>query len=249
MKAGPDIALLAALIGDPARANMLAALMSGVALTAGELAREAGITPQTASTHLGRLEAGGLVTFRRQGRHRYVALSGPDVAAVLEGLMGLAARTGQLRTRPGPRDAALREARVCYDHLAGTRGVQMFEALQRMGVVVEAEGTLGLTAEGAGYMAEFGIDVSVLAKARRPMCRACLDWSLRRDHLAGGLGAALLTRLEALGWMRHLPGDRAIRFTPQGMRAFDRAFPLSNDASCASVAPAAEETHEQTEAE
>ena len=112
MKAGPDIALVASLLGDPARANMLTALMDGGALTAGELARHAGITPQTASSHLAKLEAGGLVTVRRQGRHGYYALSGEDVGAVLEALMGLAARAGHSRTRPGPREPALREARI-----------------------------------------------------------------------------------------------------------------------------------------
>ncbi|NNG02830.1 MAG: winged helix-turn-helix transcriptional regulator, partial [Inquilinus sp.] len=125
MKTGPDIAHVAALLGDPARANMLTALMSGRALTASELASEAGVTPQTASAHLARLQQGGLVVPRKQGRHRYYALTGEDVAAVLEALMGLAARTGHLRTRTGPKDPALRRARVCYDHLAGELGVRM----------------------------------------------------------------------------------------------------------------------------
>ncbi len=129
MKEGPSIASVAALIGDPARANMLAALMSGRALTAGELAREAGIAAPTASGHLARLREAGLVLVEAQGRHRYVRLAGPEVAAVLEGLMGLSARDGRLRTRPGPRDPALRTARVCYDHLAGEWGVRLYDAL------------------------------------------------------------------------------------------------------------------------
>ena len=129
MKVGPDIATIAALLGDPARANMLTALLAGQALTAGELAREAGVTAQTASSHLARLEAGGLLTQRKQGRHRYYALSGEDVAGVLEALMGLAARTGHTRMRTGPKEPALRQARVCYDHLAGDLAVAMLENL------------------------------------------------------------------------------------------------------------------------
>ena len=129
MKAGPDIALIASLVGDPARANMLTALMSGGALTASELAHEAGVTLQTGSSHLAKLEKGGLITLQKQGRHRYFRLSGPDVPAVLEGLMGLAARAGHLRTRTGPKDPALRRARVCYDHLAGDLGVELFDSL------------------------------------------------------------------------------------------------------------------------
>src|SRR3954463_8771268 len=131
MKAGPDIALVASLVGDPARCNMLTALMSGRALTASELAQEAGVTPQTASSHLAKLEASGLVEPEKQGRHRYYRLTGPDVAGVLEGLMGLAARVGHLRVRTGPKDPALRRARVCYDHLAGDLGVQMLDAMTR----------------------------------------------------------------------------------------------------------------------
>ena len=129
MKTGPDIALIASLVGEPARANMLTALMSGRALTASELAREAGVTPQTASAHLAKLEGGGLLALEKQGRHRYYRLTGPDVAAVLEGLMGLAARAGHTRVRTGPKDPALRRARACYDHLAGDLGVQLFDGL------------------------------------------------------------------------------------------------------------------------
>ena len=135
MKAGPDIAMVASLVGDPARANMLTALMTGRALTASELAQEAGITPQTASSHLSKLEAGGLVEQEKQGRHRYYRLSDPDVAGVLEGLEGLAARAGHMRVRTGPKDPALRRARVCYDHLAGDLGVQMLDSMKTQRLV------------------------------------------------------------------------------------------------------------------
>src|SRR6476619_6819155 len=138
MKEGPDIAVIASLLGDPARANMLTALAAGQALTAGELAREAGVTAQTASSHLAKLTAGGLIEGRKQGRHIYFALSGPDVAGVMEALSGLAARTGHTRVRPGPKEPALRHARVCYDHLAGDLGVGLLDSLTHRGLVVGA---------------------------------------------------------------------------------------------------------------
>src|SRR5450432_877302 len=190
MKTGPDIAPLAALVGDPARANMLTALLAGQALTAGELAREAGVTAQTASSHLSKLEAGGLLTQRKQGRHRYYALSGPDVAGVLEALMGLAARTGHTRVRTGPKEPALRRARVCYDHLAGDLAVAMLEHLVARGLVAEADEALTLTPAGRTFMEALGLDLPALAASRRPLCKGCLDWSVRRTHLAGSLGAA-----------------------------------------------------------
>ena len=149
MREGPDIASLAALIGDPARANMLLALMSGIAMTAGELSREAGITPQTASTHLAKLLEARLVLVEVQGRHRYFRLAGQDVAGALEGLMELAARNGQLRTRPGPRDAAMRKARSCYDHLAGEIAVQFYETLVAQGALVVTVDGLGLSSSNS----------------------------------------------------------------------------------------------------
>ncbi|PTX01175.1 ArsR/SmtB family transcription factor [Pararhodobacter aggregans] len=222
MKDGPDIARLAALIGDPARANMLSALMAGKALTASELAAEAGIAAPTASSHLARLEAGGLVRQRRQGRHKYVTLAGDEVARVLEGLMGLAAGTGHLRTRPGPRDAALRKARVCYNHLAGDLGTRLYDSLAAR-ALIRAEGeSVSLTPEGAAAMAAFGIDVAGLSRGRAPLCRACLDWSERRTHLAGSLGRALLTRIEELGWATRQGESRIVRFSPAGEAAFRR---------------------------
>lgn len=225
MKAGPDIALVATLLGDPARANMLTALLGGQALTAGELAREAGVAPQTASGHLSRLEKGGIITVRRQGRHAYFALSGEDVAAVLEALMGLAARTGHARTRAGPREPALRRARVCYDHLAGDLGVAMFESLIAAGRII-GEDDLVLTTAGEAFLAGLGIDAGALARGRRPVCKGCLDWSVRRRHLAGSLGAALLARIYAAGWARRVEGSRIVAFKPSGLKAFETTFAL-----------------------
>ena len=224
MKVGPDIASIGALLGDPARTHMLSALMSGQALTAGELAREAGVTAQTASSHLSRLEAGGLLTQKKQGRHRYYALSGEDVAGVLEALMGLAARTGHTRVRTGPKEPALRQARVCYDHLAGDLAVAMLENLVARGLVAETEETLTLTEAGRTFMAALGLDLPALATSRRPLCKGCLDWSVRRTHLAGALGAALLDRFYGLGWAAREPGTRLVTFTPRGLDAFHQIF-------------------------
>lgn len=220
MKEGPDIARVAALIGDPARANMLTALMTGKALTATELAAEAGITSQTASTHLAKLDSGNLLRVRKQGRHKYFSLATDDVAAVLEGLMGLAAKSGHLRTRTGPRDASLRKARVCYNHLAGDMGIRMFDSLHGRGFLgLEDEG-LRLTPAGAEFMAGFGIDLDSLTAQKSPLCRECLDWSARRSHLAGSLGRALFSRIETLGWAKRDPGSRAVIFTQRGEIAF-----------------------------
>ena len=227
MKAGPDIALVASLLGDPARANMLTALMDGGALTAGELARHAGITPQTASSHLAKLEAGGLVTVRRQGRHGYFALSGEDVGGVLEALMGLAARAGHSRTRPGPRDPALREARVCYDHLAGDRGVAILDSMVAGNLIHISGETLVLTPAGEAFVRDLGIDIAGVDGSRRPLCKSCLDWSVRRSHLAGALGAALLRRFGELGWAKRVEGTRVIAFTPRGRKAFEETFGMA----------------------
>ncbi len=224
MKDGPVIAAVAALLGDPARANMLTALMDGRALTASELAGEAGVGLPTASGHLSKLEAGGLVSVEKQGRHRYFRLSGSDVAAVLEGLMGLADRTGAVRTRPGPKEPALRAARLCYDHLAGERGVALLDGLRRRGVLAERDGDLAPTAAGRAFLCDFGIDLGPLAGKRRPLCRACLDWSERRHHLAGSLGAALLTRMAELSWLKVGETGRVVAFTPSGEHGFAEVF-------------------------
>lgn len=225
MKEGPDIARIAALIGDPARANMLTALMSGRALTVSELAAEAGVTLQTASAHLSRMEAGGLLRPCKQGRHKYFTLASEEVARVLEALMGLAAGTGHLRKRPGPRDANLRKARVCYDHLAGDMGTRLYDSLRDRGFLTITEAEVALTGPGADFVAGFGVDLEALRRKKAPLCRACLDWSERRPHLAGSLGRALLARMEAMGWARRDPQSRAVLFKASGEAAFAAAFP------------------------
>lgn len=224
MKAGTDLALVGSLVGDPARANMLAALMGGTALTASELALEAGVTLPTASAHLAKLADGGLTRVTRQGRHRYYRLADHQIAAMLESIMGVAATLGPKKVLPGPRDGAMREARVCYDHLAGEMGVALLDGLTARGIIKRKGERLELSARGAEFFAGVGIDVGALLKGRRPVCRACLDWSVRRTHLAGSLGAAIYAKVIAAKWARREPGGRAVRFTPKGKETFARLF-------------------------
>ena len=224
MKEGPDISRIAALIGDPARANILTALMSGKALTATELAGEAGVTLQTASAHLSKLEAAEMIAARKSGRHKYFTLGGDDVGHVLEALMGLAAGAGHLRTRTGPKDAALREARVCYSHLAGERGIALYQGLLRRGVLVEQGGNITITDPGRAFLTDFGIDLEGLGRNKAPLCRSCLDWSARQTHLAGSVGRALLSRMQELKWCSRTEGSRVVAFNPAGIAAFDQAF-------------------------
>ncbi len=219
MKDGPNIVGIAALIGDHARAEILTALMSGMALTPTELADIAGITKQTVSSHLAKLVEAGLLEVQAQGRHRYFRLAGNDVAQLLESLMSVAFRTGAVRLRSSPREPALRKARVCYDHLAGELGVQLFEGLAARGAFELHDAAMGLSASGRKIMLELGIDAPLSHNGRRPLCRTCMDWSERRDHLAGTLGALLLRRFEQLGWGKRIPDSRIFAFTPKGEQA------------------------------
>jgi DNA-binding transcriptional ArsR family regulator len=224
MKEGPDISRLAALLGDPARANILQALMSGKALTAGELADEAGVTPATTSSHLQQLLDADLLWVRKQGRHRYFALKDEDVAYAIEALGYLSAAKGGLRTRTGPKDLQMREARVCYDHMAGGRAVQIYDTMARRSFLEIDHEAVTLSAEGESFVEQFGIDVAAIRTKRRPLCRMCLDWSERRTHLAGALGAAMLTRFLELNWIRREKDSRTIRYTPEGDRAYKQLF-------------------------
>jgi DNA-binding transcriptional ArsR family regulator len=216
MKDGPNITKIAALIGDHARAEVLTALMSGMALTATELADIAGVTRQTISAHLGRLVDAGLLAVEAQGRHRYFRLAGEDVAQLLESLMGVAFRTGALRLRSSPREPALRKARVCYDHLAGELGVLVYDGLARRGAFSLGADGVGLTDTGRALMRELGVEPAALEGQRRAACRTCLDWSERRHHLAGTVAQSLLERFLALGWARRVDGTRVVTFTAAG---------------------------------
>lgn len=221
MKTGMNLAQVGSLIGDPARANMLAALMGGAALTASELALEGGVGMPTASAHLSKLVDGGLVIVRKQGRHRYYTLSDNRVAGMLETIMGVSVALGPKRVLPGPRDSDMRAARVCYDHLAGEMGVAMLDSFLARELIQMEDEQPRLTETGKSYFKNLGIDLDAMAKRRRPVCRTCLDWSVRRAHLAGGLGAALLDRMLTRGWAWREKGSRVVRFTPMGRREYE----------------------------
>jgi DNA-binding transcriptional ArsR family regulator len=236
MKDGPNVVRIAALIGDHARADVLTALVGGQALTATELAQVAGVTKQTISGHLAKLVDARLLAVENQGRHRYFRLADRDVGELLENLMGVAYRTGAVRFRASPREPALRFARVCYDHLAGELGVLAFDSLEEQRVLKTGRGGLELTRRGREFCDEIGIDIGNLARERRPLCRACLDWSVRRHHLAGALGAALLRRCFELGWARRAKDSRVVSFSPPGERAFRERFSVRGRSTAASSA-------------
>jgi DNA-binding transcriptional ArsR family regulator len=219
MRDGPNITNIAALIGDHARAEVLTVLMSGMALTATELADAAGVTRQTISTHLAKLQEAGLLCVEAQGRHRYFRIADAEVAQLLESLMGVAFGLGAVRLRSSPREPALRKARVCYDHLAGELGVLVYDSLARRGAFALDAGGIALTPHGRDIVHSLGIDPDQLPAARRPFCRTCLDWSERRHHLAGTLGTALLDRFQALGWARRVPESRVLAFSADGETA------------------------------
>jgi len=229
MPSAPDLARVAALIGDRARAAMLTHLMSGQTVPATELARVAGITKQTASTHLARLVDGGLVAVEASGRNRYFRLTGPDVGELLEDLMGVAQRVGALRVPAPPWDPALRRARVCYDHLAGELGVLVFASVTRQNFLRFSDGTLTPTPTGDRFFDSMGIDLDAVRRQRRAYCLACRDWTERRHHLAGGLGAALLQRCFSLGWARRQKGSRVLHFSALGERALRARFRAQQD--------------------
>ncbi|MGJ8570742.1 MAG: ArsR/SmtB family transcription factor [Hoeflea sp.] len=218
------ISAIAALIGDPARANILLALMGGKALTASELAYCAGVTPQTASGHLAKLVDGGLVSVEKQGRHRYHRLASASVAEAFESLSGLAA-TGPRRHRTtGPKDAAMRQARTCYDHMAGRLAVAITDALSSRQLIIIEDRSGLITDEGKSFFAGLGLDLDPKAKSARPLCRTCLDWSERRMHLGGRLGASLLQRSIECNWVRPGNDSRSLTITRGGERGFQDLF-------------------------
>jgi DNA-binding transcriptional ArsR family regulator len=223
-----DLAEIGALVGDPARANILAALMDGRALTATELAYAAGVAPQTASGHLAKLAGANLLALHKQGRHRYFRLASPLVGRMLEGILAVAAVQLPPRRRPVSRiEEEMRTARTCYDHIAGRLGVGIADALTERGHVVLVEDGGEVTVAGAAFLAGFGIELGARKRSQRAFCRACLDWSERRPHIAGAVGAALLERCLDLAWVERRRDTRALAISAAGRRGFADAFGVS----------------------
>ena len=241
-----DIVPAASLLAEPARAAMLTAMLDDRPLAAGELARLAGVSPATASAHLARLLHGGMVTVIRQGRHRYYRLAGPEVAAVMEALAHLSPVTPVRSLRQSQDAAALAQARTCYDHLAGRAGVALLDALLARGFLARLPGgepangggparnsvqqehrltdRFEVTASGLATLSAFGLNIAVLERTRRRFAGACLDWTERKPHLNGALGAAVTARLLGLGWIERGQRRRAVRVTPAGAEGLAATF-------------------------
>ena len=227
MPNAPQIAEVAALVGDPARANILVALLTGRALTATELAHAAGVSPQTTSGHLGKLSTARLVVLMKQGRHRYYRLAGPQVAHMLESIMNVAL-TGPPRYQPKSRlDDKMRHARTCYDHIAGVLGVSLADAMSARDFVVLGDEAGEVTPSGMEFLAKLGVDLSAARAKRRVFCRPCLDWTERRSHIGGAVGAALARRCFELKWIERLHDSRALTITPVGRGGLREFFALS----------------------
>src|SRR5436309_7368587 len=224
MITGPLIAEIAGLVGEPARATMLSALLDGRALTATELACAARVTPQTASTHLAKLAEAGLVAPIRDGRYRYFRLASPRVAEMLDGIMAVALEH-RPRYRPLSRHAReLSAVRICYDHLAGRLSVDLTDSLITHEYIVVGDEAAEITQAGTRFLTEFGIDLSALNSTRRHFCRLCLDWTERRPHIAGAVGAALTKRCFDLGWTERMKHSGAVIVTASGKHGFRETF-------------------------
>jgi DNA-binding transcriptional ArsR family regulator len=224
MSEDPRLAEIGALVGDPARANILSALADGRALTAGELAYVAGVSPQTASGHLAKLADAKLLAVTKQGRHRYYRLATPLVGRMLESIMAVAADAPPRYRPAGKFDAALRFSRTCYDHFAGRLGVGLADRLCAQGHVVLGEDGGEVSEAGSVFLSRFGLDFDALRRQRRIYCRPCLDWTERRPHLAGAVGAALAARCFDLGWVRRKRDSRALTITERGRDGFHEVF-------------------------
>ncbi|GHO48983.1 ArsR/SmtB family transcription factor [Ktedonospora formicarum] len=223
-----NIAAVAALISNPSRAVMLDALLNKQALPAGELTYRAGISPQTASAHLAKLVDGGLLILQTQGRHRYYALSGPEVAHALEALAVIAPPARVRSLRASVIAERLHFARTCYDHLAGKLGVSLTQALLDAEILhlEEQNPCYQVTEPGVAFLSDFGISLEKLRHQRRAFARPCLDWSERRNHLAGALGAALCERLFQLGWLEKRSSERMVQVTRHGLEGLRKTFGL-----------------------
>ncbi|MEO6922150.1 MAG: helix-turn-helix transcriptional regulator [Collimonas sp.] len=237
MSAQPNISSVAFLIADPARATMLMTLVDGCALPAGELARAAGVTAQTASAHLAKLLNGGLLSCEQQGRHRYYRLMDTHVADAIERLAAISS-VSAVRRRPLNRAAQdLRFARCCYDHLAGQLGVAVTQAMQEKQFIVPGTNKqFSLSAIGSAWFMALGVDVAALKPTRYGLARQCLDWTERTHHLAGPLGVQLLSALCAAGWLRRLKSSRAIQVTPKGWAGLKAQLDIDENALAVAAA-------------
>jgi DNA-binding transcriptional ArsR family regulator len=230
MITGPIIAEIAALVGEPARATMLAALLDGRALTASELAFAARITPQTASAHLAKLAEAGLLSVVRDGRHRHFRLATPTVVDMIDGIVAVALAK-RPRYRPLSRQAcALSAARICYDHLAGRLSVDLTDSLVARKYVVLDDAAAEITTAGTRFFTTFGIELPTRHSTRRHFSRLCLDWTERRPHIAGAVGAAITTRYFDLGWLERMKRSHAVIVTPLGRRGFQETFGIATSA-------------------
>jgi DNA-binding transcriptional ArsR family regulator len=230
MSESPNIAALAAPLADPARAQMMTLLMDGRARTVTELGAATGLAKASASEQAAKLVDAGFLRAEKQGRHKYLTLANPEIARLVETLMALAGQgtvPGRSKQVLGPRDPALREARICYNHLAGAYGVRLYRSFAARDFLAHTAGGIGLTPSGHAFCLSLGLTASDLAPARAPLCRDCLDWSERQSHLGGRLGRLLLARMEAEGWFRRREGTRALAVSGPGGRAFEAAFPAA----------------------
>jgi predicted transcriptional regulator len=220
----PDISFVASLIGDPTRACMLTALMGGKALTATELAVEANVTSQTASSHLSKLVDGQLLVVRKQGRHKYFQLKGFEVAELIEKLLTMTAKNATTNISTGPSDPKLKQSRICYDHLAGEIAVALYDSLAKQEYIVDKQSETLLTDLGKTFFNDLGADVENMPRNKRPVCKSCLDWSERRNHLSGRLGQWILNDLFSKGWAAKDLNSRVIHFTPKGLALFNKRY-------------------------
>lgn len=226
----PSFSSTAALIADPTRAIMLTALLDGRALPAGELAYASGITPQTASSHLSQLLAGGLIALETEGRHRYYRLAGSHVAQALEHLATIRPTEPVKRKALSPRAQELRLCRLCYDHLAGQVAVGVTKGLQERGFIISApDKRFDVSAAGLEWFESIGLHVAALKPTRRGLARQCLDWTERTHHLAGPLGVELAAAMRANGWLHMRAGSRAVHVTPKGWAEFKRHLAVDAD--------------------
>lgn len=219
-----DVARAAGLFADQTRADVVAALLDGRALTAGELARAAGVSAPTVSGHLHRLLDAGLLAVEAQGRHRYYRLVDERTARAFEALAALAPVRQVSSLRQPQVATALRAARTCYDHLAGNAAVQLADALVERDVLARHPGGYRVTEPGVGQLTAFGLNVPALHRPRRSFAHPCLDWSERRHHVAGALGAALLDRMLDLGWLSRQPGSRVVHIHQPGRKGLLQSF-------------------------